>query len=188
MKLSTAAEKKLKDRVIAILENGRPKWDVAHTLLAVGYMRKLIRAEGGDETTLISAMYLHDIGYIGLIKEGYKLNEVMDSKALHMEVGARQAKQLLKELEYPAKVIEKIVHLVKMHDKVAELTTKEELLVMEADTLAALNTRRIKPTFNREDYLKYLSDVEKIRVPRFVTKKGKNILVKLLREAKSYYS
>ena len=188
MKLSFEKEQKLKNRVIPILKKGKPNWDVPHTKLAVEYMRQLIRANGGNELILISTMYLHDIGYVGLLKKGHTLKDYKKVTDKHMEVGAREAERILKELRYPKKAIDKITHLVRMHDKVKELSTKEELLVMEADTLAALNTKRVKPTYIKEDYLKYLSGVEKNRVPRFITKKGKEILTKLLGEAWSYFS
>lgn len=72
---------------------------------------------------------------------------------------------------------ERIIHLVSVHDNVKELHDKDELILMEADTLGALDASRVKPTFTYERGMTYLREnIAAYRVPRFVTEKGKQLL------------
>lgn len=69
MKLDKGKEEEIKAIAIRHLKEGKPEWDVPHTLASVDWMRKLIEREGGNEKVLVTAMYLHDIGYPKLRKD-----------------------------------------------------------------------------------------------------------------------
>ena len=188
MKLEKELEEKVKAEAIRHLERGKPGWDTPHTLASVYWMRQLIKGEGGDERILVTAIYLHDIGYSPKFKKDYTYEEVKADKHKHMVVGAREAEKILRKLHYSSEEIKEIVHLVGMHDKLDEVKTSNDILVMEADSLAQIDRKRVKPTFNREDYIEYIKDFEKERAPRFKTETGKKHLKLLLMKAKAYFT
>ncbi|KYK26037.1 hypothetical protein AYK26_01155 [Euryarchaeota archaeon SM23-78] len=69
-----------------------------------------------------------------------------------------------------------------------KIKTGDEQLVFEADSLAQIDVERVKPTFTKEDYLKFLEEYfEKDRVPLFKTKTSKKYLKELLPKAKAYF-
>lgn len=187
MDLDARLEKKLKSKVMEYLKKGKPGWDVPHTLASVYWMRKLIEIEGGNERILITTMYLHDIGYYSLLKKGYGFDKLMASKKAHMIRGAEESKKILKELGYSPSEIKQVAHLVRVHDNLDKLSTRDEILVMEADGLAQVDTTRVTPNFDKKDYLRFLDHFEKERASRFKTKTGKKFLNKLLRGAKRYF-
>ncbi len=185
MNLDAKLEEALKSRAIAYLEKGRPdEFDVTHTMKAVEFMKELIEAEGGDERILVTAIYLHDIGYPGLIKDGYSFDEVIDSKQAHMVKGAAEAEVVLTELGYSPSEIEQIVYLISNHDRMEEIDKSSEpglQLVFEADSLGQLS---VPPTFKGKDYVKAIADFEEKRKPRFKTARGKRLLEPLLENAR----
>ncbi|MBW2966212.1 HD domain-containing protein [Candidatus Woesearchaeota archaeon] len=188
MKLDSELEERLKAKAFKFLEKGTPGWDVLHTIASVYWMRRLIEKEGGNEKVLVTVMYLHDIGYYNLIREEYGFDEVWAVKKDHMIKGAKESEKILRELGYSEDEIKEIVHLVFIHDKLDQLSTYNEILVMEADSLAQIDVEKVKPTFDKENYLKFLEHFEKERVPRFKTKTGKEFLPKLLDKAKHYFN
>ncbi|MBW2993190.1 HD domain-containing protein [Candidatus Woesearchaeota archaeon] len=185
MKLNKKLEEKLKARVLVHLKNGRRGWDVQHTLAAVYYMRKLIEKEGGNEKILVTAMYLHDIGYPQFDKK-YTFDEVMKSKPEHSIIGAEKAEKILNELDYTADEIKKIVHLVKIHDELTKISTADEIKVMEADSLGMIDWEMVSITYDKESIIKFMEYFERERVPRFKTKTGKKLLKKLFKKAEEY--
>jgi HD superfamily phosphodiesterase len=189
MKLDPELEKKLKSKALEYLKKGKPNWDIPHTLAAVYWMRKLIEKEGGNERILVTTMYLHDIGYYGLFpKKGYKFEEVMASKPAHAKRGAEASEKILKQLKYTPSEIKQITHLVRIHDELDKLSTRNEILVMEADCLAQIDTKRVKPNIDKENHLKFIEHFEKDRIPRFRTKTGKKFLKKLFKKTKNYFN
>lgn len=189
MNFNKNLEERLKSKVMVYLEKGKPGWDIPHTLTSVYYIKKLIKKEGGNPKILITTMYLHDIGYCGLFKKGYGFENVMGNKSEHMKRGADEAEKILRELgSYNGNEIRQIVHLIEVHDKLDELITHDEILVMEADSLAQIDVKKVKPTFNGEDHLKFLQHFENDRIPRFKTKTGRELLDKLFERAKNYFN
>ena len=127
-------EKKLISNVMPILEKCRPGWDKHHTLAVVYWMKELIKKEGGDAKILITASYLHDVGYFNLIKNyPYKYDEMMEKpKQNHGKRGVGIARGILQNLGgYSILEKEEILHLVEIHDDLDELKTYNELLLFE---------------------------------------------------------
>lgn len=160
-----------------------------HTLAAVFWMKQLINTEGGDERILVPAIYLHDIGYPEALKQ--KKND-FDShkaaKALHMEIGARIAESILKELNFSPNEIKETSHLISVHDRYDLLSTHNEQLVFEADSLSVIDREKVKPDFSKVDYQRFLEFYEKNQIPLFKTKTGKEALRKLWPIAQNYYA
>ncbi|MEK7062490.1 MAG: HDIG domain-containing metalloprotein, partial [Patescibacteria group bacterium] len=129
---------------LEILSHGRPGWDVPHTLAVVKWANKLARVQGLDVRVLTTAAYLHDIGYYGQFGglESADLGKVMDKKEKHMIIGAAMAASFLDSEDVrkylTADQIERVIHLISVHDRVEYLSDLDELVLMEADHLGAI--------------------------------------------------
>jgi len=182
-------ENKLKKEVKKYLEFGRKGWDYPHTLACVYWMKQLLKTEKGNSKILVSSIYLHDIGYSGLFEKSNSDNpdEVTNMKKEHMKRSFKISKKILGEIKgYSKKEIEKICYLVKIHDEVDKIKTKEAQLVFEADSLGQIDTKRAPPTYSKKNLKKYFIKFFNKRAPNFKTKTGRKYLKKLL--AKEGYS
>ena len=149
-------------------------------------MRELIKNEGGDEKVLVTAIYLHDIGYGELIDKNYSLDDRLAVKEKHMEIGAARASNICEELGYEKEEIKKISHLIEVHDNYDELKEKDEILVMEADSLALLNYERAPTNLSKEDYQDFLENFKNGRKNYIKTATGKKWVKELLPQAEEY--
>ena len=184
----------LESYALGFLRQGRQEWDEPHTRAVVYYAEEIARKEGLDTLVLVSAAWLHDIGYFGMFKEGEseQYEQVMDRKKAHMEVGAKMAEDFLKRPEiqsfYTPEQRDRVVHLVSVHDKIEELREIDEIALMEADTLGAIDTERVKPTFDKENARKYIeNDLTLRRYGRFLTITGVNLFNQLFPKFEAYF-
>ena len=188
MDLDSKVEGKLKEKAIFYTEQSRPDWNIPHLNAAIYYMKELIKNEDGDPKILLPAIYLHDIGYAGFLKKGYTFEDNLKAKEEHMIRGAKLSKALLKDLNYfSPEEIDKISKLIEMHDNLNKIRNSEAQLVFEADSLGQVDIKRVRPNFDRENYLKWLADFKKRRVPLFKTRTGLEILKKLLPVAENFF-
>lgn len=195
MSLSQELESRIKAVAISYLEKGKPNWDIPHTLRAVYWMKELIKKEGGDEKILVTAMYLHDIGYPNL-KKGYNFNDLIKSKPDHSKLGALEAKKVLEDFEeFSKEEINKISRLIENHDNkelILTLNPEEneyshnQILVRESDGLSKLDWYNVTPNFDKENTTKYLEYFRKRSVPCFKTQTGKKFLKEVLQKAEEY--
>lgn len=183
-------EKKLISNVMPILEKCRPSWDKPHTLAVVYWMKELIKKEGGDSKILITASYLHDVGYYNLVKDHpYKYDEMMGKpKQTHGQRGVGVARSVLQMVGgYSIMEKDEIIHLVEVHDNLDQIKTFNDLLLFEADSLGQIDTDRV-PTnnLNEMDYMSFLKDFKEKRAPRFHTRSGKAYLKDVLKKIPEY--
>lgn len=189
MNLDQLTEKKLKEYALFYMKQARPDFNVPHFYAAVFYMKKLIKVEKGDKKILLPAIYLHDIGYAGMLSGKYTFEDNKKVKGEHMVVGAIMSQEILKKLNVFSKdEIRRICYLVKIHDNLLKIKGHEAQLVFEADSLAQIDRDRVKPNFDKESYKQWLDDFLEKRVPLFKTKTGNKFLNKLLPKTKSYFS
>lgn len=80
----------------------------------------------------------------------------------------------------------RVVHLVGIHDDLHVLKDIDEIILMEADTLGAIDTARVKPSFNLEGRMKYLEAMKIKRATRFQTELGKKLLSELIPQFETY--
>jgi hypothetical protein len=188
MELDKKIEKKIKEQTFQFLKNTRPNWNKRHTLTSVKWMRELIKTEGGDEKILVPAIYLHDIGYDELPR-GYSLKFIMKRKkeADHGKIGSLIAAKYLPKLNYFSdKEINKIVYLIKNHNKHNNIKSKDRQLVFEADSFAQIDYNECPPGFDYKNTKIFLDTIFKERAKLIKTKTGKKILNNLLPQAKEY--
>lgn len=163
---------------LAFLEKGRPGFDVPHTMAVMFHANRLAQEFGLDSTVLVLAAALHDIGYYGEFdgQEGAGLSQVVDKKAKHMIVGGVLARKFLYS-EVVANDLadvqkERIIHLVEVHDKIRELVEVDEIALMKADSLGAIDVDWVLPTYKGDEALRYLNDHGALRRSLFVEKFG----------------
>ena len=154
-------------------------------LLGVYYIRELIEREGGDERILVSVMYLHDIGYPHL-QRGYNFGDSLKAKENHGEQGALLAEPILRKLGYSDSEQKEILALIRHHDNLDTLDSHSRILVMEADSLAQIDWERVVPNFDIPNCIRWLENFRKTRVPKFSTRRGKELLHPLLKKAEEY--
>jgi hypothetical protein len=87
--------------------------DIDHVQWMMEDAMKVCKKEGIDDTLLLPLVILHDVGYAEVPKGNpFKL----DLRKAHMEAGAKIAKKILKQVNYPKGKIEKIGYYVSVHD------------------------------------------------------------------------
>ncbi|HNZ86684.1 MAG TPA: HD domain-containing protein [bacterium] len=179
--------KQLETEVLNILQNGRPDWDIPHTLTSVYYMKKLLKKEAGNEKILITTMYLHDIGYSWIRGDLSTRDNVKKSKLDHMKNGVIFGRPILQKLGYSEEESKKILHLVGTHDNLDGVFDSDKQLVFEADSLAQIDIKRAKSNLSKDDRIRFINGFEKKRMPRFKTKTGIKLMNKLFKKAKKFY-
>jgi len=124
----------VEEYALEILSKGRPGFDVPHTLAVVHWANELARIHGLDRLVLITAAYLHDIGYFGRFDdlEVADRAHVLDKKAAHMIAGAEMAEDFLNSDGvrdcFSKEQRARIVHLVSVHDNLEILAGLDELV------------------------------------------------------------
>jgi len=115
--------------------------DFAHTERVYRNAIKISKGENIDLDVVKAAALLHDIARemedIGKIK-------------CHAEEGAKIAKRILREINFPEEKIEKVVHAIKVHrhSKNKKAETKEAKIIQDADRLDALGAVCIARVFS----------------------------------------
>ena len=75
-----------------------------------------------------------------------------------------------------------------VHDKLTEVKEKDEIALVEADTLGQLDTDFVKPTFSPQDNYRYIKEqVLKIRRPLFKHKLAIEVFDELLEKRREFY-
>jgi hypothetical protein len=188
-------ERLLQKKIFPDLERGKRDFDLPHTKAVVMWLQDIIRNNPQlelDRDVLIISAYAHDWGYSGLFEKRDHTNygAVMETKPLHMIAGAEKIKILLNDelFSFLSKnQKQRIIHLVAVHDKVRDLKDLDELILMEADTLGAIDCINLKPTFDQESNKKYMNFVLRERKPKLITDFTKNKFNELAKLRQKYY-
>ena len=188
-------EKYLKEKILPDLEKSRGGYDKIHTLEVIKWLKQIISHDPElklDETVLLIAAYAHDWGYSDIFKDGQTMNFklVENAKKLHMELGAKKIKALLENdfFSFLSDVQKsRCIHLVGVHDKKFEIKDVDELILMEADMLSALEMSEGKPSFDAESNKKFMKVMLTTRIPKFISKFSKNETKRLIKIREDYY-
>lgn len=187
-----SVETVLQEHIFPDLLRGRKDFDLPHTKAVVHWVKQICSAESNlNHKILITAAYAHDWGYAEQFVNNPTYHNIQKIKSSHMEIGARKIDELIRTRlnTYFSKTERaRVTHLVAIHDKLNEIKIDDEIALMEADTLGALDVERVKPTFSRKDNESYLEEVINQRLPLFHHKLAKEMFATLLRERKSYYN
>jgi hypothetical protein len=192
----TDYENFLKNSIFPDLEKGRQNWDKPHTETVVWYIKNILDNNQKlklDRDVLIIAAYAHDWGYSGLFSKEEKLNykNIADVRELHMKFSAIRLADLLKNKIFDFLSDDRkkrSIHLVEIHDNLKVIKDIDEIVLMEADTLATLDVSKVKPSFDKESNEKFMIEVKKTRYPKFVTDYGKQMFNQLFQLRSDYYA
>jgi len=190
--LDQSLEQKVKDAALQRLKKGKPVWDVFHTLKAVDYMKQLLINEGGNARILLSAIYLHDIGYSLTKISGKKeigFTTVLTYKQQHALLGSKEAEKILRQInEFTEEEIKEIVRLVFVHDEWWNTRIKDfdanfnDFMITEADTLGMIDPE-VPQNFSAEERARFINEeLIPFRIPLFRTIYGKVKLKELLQK------
>ena len=181
--ISPSIEKFTKEAIFKELSAGDPLWDVPHTTAVVHHLKQILKYSPGledvDSTVVIIAAYGHDWGYSKFYRPGQPLTkeEYMEAKKTHAKMAYEKINYLLKNDIYKtlnSVQKDRILHLILVHDQLDILKDKDELVLMEADTLGSLDADFVTSTWTKEQTLKHLEDVRKKRLTKFITRQGIN--------------
>jgi HD superfamily phosphodiesterase len=111
-----------------------------HTPIAVRFAHELLRREGGDESIVIPAMILHDVGWervpehLQLSAFGPKAN-APEINRIHEREGAAIAEEILKRIGYDEEKTREVLAIIEGHDSREIPISLNDKIVKDADKL-----------------------------------------------------
>lgn len=183
----------LEEKILPDLQEGRGGFDKIHTLEVVDWLKRILNNSKLklDKMVLLIAAYAHDWGYSDIFEPGEKtgFDKIEGAKKLHMKLGAKKLKKLLKDDFFSFlsdKRKARCVHLIAVHDKKLEIEDTDELILLEADTLSGLDITN-KPIHDAKSNKKLMNSILNTRIPKFITKFSKAAAKRLIRKREKYY-
>jgi HD superfamily phosphodiesterase len=147
----------------------RTRKNLVHTRIALRYALELLKSEKGDESIVIPAIILHDVGWKA-VPEHLHLTAFGPNPSnpkltrLHEREGAKIAKGILEKLHYPCGKIEEICQIIKGHDSRKRPLSWNDRIVKDSDKLwrysrkgMAIDLARFQ--IPRRDYLIFLEAI-----------------------------
>ncbi len=176
-------EEKLMQKAKPYYYKARPG-DYEHALAVAKLVKELLKTEKGDADALIAAACLHDIGYAEQYSPGKKVTwqHVQKHIHLHMEKGAKIAREILSSLEYPTKFIEKVSGMIAVHDDWYNIKDKEVFILVDADNLSKLDAKHVSTKF--ADVKSVVEMWERDMPKRLKTNSGKRLYKQLMSKLK----
>ena len=175
-------EKNLIKVIKPYLENCR-SGDWKHALRVVKWV-KVLGENREDLDLLITAAYIHDIGWTNVLPKG-KVNfqEMLTYEVKANENTKKFVTEVLNKMEFNEENIQTVIRLIGAADRHAS-KRDDEAIIVDADSLSKLCTEHFKEKYTPESYQKVISLEEKEFPTRFKTEKGKQLYPKLLKKLK----
>jgi len=134
-------DKKYKNVWNAAFEYQDFRNDKGHAFIVSVYAKDICEKEGTDPDVVIPAAILHDIGWsqlavderMSVFKHGVDKSERFRIRIAHQETGAKLAKEILKEVEYPKELIDEILEIISQHDTREGFLSDNEGAMRDAD-------------------------------------------------------
>jgi hypothetical protein len=179
-------EEKLISIAKPYLEKCRPG-DLNHALRVVKWVKTLGKNRK-DIGLLISAAYIHDLGWFGLVSSEFlDLDEMLKLESKANENTEKMVKLVLGKLNFNNEEIKTVIRLIGAADKHRSETEDEEIIV-DADNLSKLCIGHLKEKYKPESYNKLIIRLEGELAKRIKTAEGKRcyplLLDKLKKEMK----
>jgi HD superfamily phosphodiesterase len=185
-----------------IYRAAEPYWQTRsneiHLPLAYDYARRLLAAyPEADESIVLPAILLHDIGYFNVPEEthlsglaGAPKGWSPDVTRLHEVEGARLAGEILARLDYPPEKIALIQQIIDGHDSHPAAHSREDALVKDADKLWRYSAvaARICSAWNNQTPLEYLDFCESRIEKWLLTEKGRELAREELAQTRRVYA
>lgn len=155
--------------------------DWEHALRVVKWVKELGNNRN-DLNLLITAAYIHDIGWSGIAPVGkIDFDEMLNLEPRANENSPRMISEILKNLQFTDSEIETVNRLVAAADK-HNSTQEDEAIIVDADNLSKLCIEHLKEKYQPESFIKLIALWKKELSNRIKTKRGKELFPKLLSE------
>ncbi|MFA5841199.1 MAG: HD domain-containing protein [Candidatus Paceibacterota bacterium] len=148
--------------------------DWEHAKRVVKWIKEL--GEGREDLfLLITAGYIHDIGWRDLFKkEKITFEELLELEPQANKNSEPNIRELLKHLNYTTFDVEKILRLVSSADKY-KAKVEDEQIIVDSDQLSKLDINHLKEKYQKSDWQKMYKFWEKEMVKRIKTEKAKSL-------------
>jgi len=157
--------------------------DWEHALRAVKWVKEL-GASRKDLYLLITAAYIHDIGWSGVAPLGkISLEEVIKLEPKANQNSNPLIEEALTKLNFSKSEIDIVKRLVVAADK-HQSEQDDEAVVVDADNLCKLSIDHLQAKFKPESFISLVNLFEKEFVGSFRTPRAKEIFPELLEELK----
>ncbi len=111
-----------------------------HTRIVYHFALRLLETEKGDPDVVIPAAILHDLGW-SKVPEDQQINgfgptiKNKDLRKIHEIEGAKMARNILEDLEYPAHLTDEIEDIIMGHDSRLDALNQNDRIVKDSDKL-----------------------------------------------------
>lgn len=172
-----------------LIEVAKPYFDTAregdweHALRVVKWVKELGK-DREDLNLIITAAYIHDIGWSGIAPKG-KINfdEMLKLEPLANENSSKLIKEVLGRLDFSEEDTETIIRLVEAADDHRSSRDDEEIIV-DADNLSKLCKEHMEQKYQPESYKGVIDTFEKEFPNRMKTEVGISLFPTLLSKLK----
>lgn len=157
--------------------------DWEHALRVVKWVKEL--GNGRDDLNLlITAAYIHDIGWSGVASKGkINLDEMLKLEPKAKENSSKLISEVLTNLQFTNSEIQTVNRLVAAADK-HDSEQKDEAFIVDADNLSKLCLEHLEQKYQPESFLKLINRWDTELPNRIKTQKGRELFPKLLEELK----
>ena len=163
----------------------RTRKNLLHTRIALRYALELLKSEKGDESIVIPAIILHDVGW-KVVPEHLHLTAFGPNPSnpkltrLHEREGAKIAKGILEKLRYPSGKVEEICQIIRGHDSRKRPLSWNDRIAKDSDKLWRYSRRGMAIDLGRFQIPRreYLIFLEAIIEQWFLTPTGMGLAKK----------
>ena len=153
--------------------------DWSHSVRVVNWIKKLAKGRK-DLYLLISAAYIHDIGWKGILnKKKITFNILKKFEEQANKNSKIFGEKFLSKFNYSKKEIKTIIRLIDAADK-HESQRKDEAIIVDADNLSKLLIEHLKEKYKQKDWLKMYNLWVKEFPRRIKIEKSKSFYPKML--------
>jgi len=133
--------------------------DDEHAETVLHFALELLKHEKGDESVIIPAAILHDIGWSPLPKKERMFifgkvshRDKIKMQKKHEEIGTKMAREILEKVNYDSKLINEILEIISQHDTRQGFISKNEGIMRDADKLWRFSKTGFCTDLKRRDY------------------------------------
>lgn len=157
--------------------------DWKHALRVVKWVKELGR-DRADLYLLITAAYIHDIGWSGVAPKGkIDLDEMLKIENKANKNSSKLIAEVLKKIEFTDSGIQTVNRFVAAANR-RESEQEDEVIIVDADNLSKLCLGHLSEKYQPESFSKLIKHWETELPNRIKTERGKELFPKLLEELK----
>ncbi|MGC9603013.1 MAG: HD domain-containing protein [Minisyncoccia bacterium] len=157
--------------------------DWKHAERVVNWVKEL--GEGRkDLDVIITAAYLHDVGWYKVLPKGkIDLDEMLRHEIEANRNSSRYVQEVLDRLDYSESDVKKVLRLVGAADD-HEASLEDEEIIVDADNLSKLCVEHLREKYQKESYKKLIKLWEDELADQIRTPRGRAIYPGLLADLK----